>query len=396
MSGAIIIPEFRYDGTSIVPRVSGRSLEMGDINAAATSANTIGTAGQTTFLGDGSSLTGVSPSIGDTITGSADQRVLFTNGTTLAQDALFLYDDSANTLRVGTSGTVNNNNSILSKVLAAEGVVSTIQLGSTTIQYEVANERGIVEMFKSSGVGNTYPDFQMLLTEASGVTSQIPFNVEQTASLIVLNEFDGSNVMDVQIQNGAGTSIVHVDSANLNVGVGTTTPDASAKLDVVSTTQGSRPAGTMTAAQASAIASPVDGLMVRVSDRGGKLFVYDGTNSQFESVETITLCFSENGAEDGSQLRYGFAANAAIGYIAPYAGTIKEVTALGTGGNATKQFDIEINEVLDTSFNLVASEYVNTNQNVTFASSDKLGVFCSAVGGSVTNPTVTLHVKWII
>lgn len=350
--------------------------------------------------GDGSGLTNLpsSMAIGDTITGSADQRVLFTNGTTLAQDSVFLYDDSANTLLVGSSGVgpVANGNSVTTGVLQAVSVVSTIQLGSTTIQYEVANERGIVEMFKSSGVGNTYPDFQMLLTEASGVTSQIPFNVEQTASLIVLNEFDGSNVMDVQIQNGAGTSIVHVDSANLNVGVGTTTPDASAKLDVVSTTQGSRPAGTMTAAQASAIASPVDGLMVRVSDRGGKLFVYDGTNSQFESVETITLCFSENGAEDGSQLRYGFAANAAIGYIAPYAGTIKEVTALGTGGNATKQFDIEINEVLDTSFNLVASEYVNTNQNVTFASSDKLGVFCSAVGGSVTNPTVTLHVKWII
>lgn len=153
----------------------------------------------------------------------------------------------------------------------------------------------------------------------------------------------------------------------------------------------------MTTAQALAIASPVDGLMVFITDFGtGKWFQYCDTNSQFESIESINLTFSENGSEDGSQLRLGFAAGGAVGYIAPYAGTIKEVSALSTAGNATKQFDLEINEVLDTSFNLVGNEYTNTNQNVTFAADDKIGVFVSAVGGATTDPICNLHIKWIL
>lgn len=55
---------------------------------------------------------------------------------------------------------------------------------------------------------------------------------------------------------------------NRRVGIGTTAPDASAKLDITSTTQGFLPPR-MTAAQAGAIASPAEGLMVYVTDTGG-------------------------------------------------------------------------------------------------------------------------------
>jgi len=62
------------------------------------------------------------------------------------------------------------------------------------------------------------------------------------------------------------------------VGIGTTTPNASAALDVTSTTQGFLPPR-MTKAQLEAIASPVEGLMVYCTDCVPKtLYVFDAFN----------------------------------------------------------------------------------------------------------------------
>jgi len=62
------------------------------------------------------------------------------------------------------------------------------------------------------------------------------------------------------------------------VGIGTTTPDASAALDVTSTTQGFLPPR-MTKVQLEAIASPVEGLMVYCTDCVPKtLYVFDAFN----------------------------------------------------------------------------------------------------------------------
>jgi len=53
-----------------------------------------------------------------------------------------------------------------------------------------------------------------------------------------------------------------------NVGIGTTSPVASAKLEVSSTTSGFLPPR-MTATQASAISTPAQGLLLFVSDTNG-------------------------------------------------------------------------------------------------------------------------------
>jgi uncharacterized protein (TIGR02145 family) len=65
---------------------------------------------------------------------------------------------------------------------------------------------------------------------------------------------------------------------NAQVGIGTTTPNASAVLDVTSTTQGLLPPR-MTQAQRNAIVSPAAGLMVWCTNCGtaGELQVYNGT-----------------------------------------------------------------------------------------------------------------------
>lgn len=61
------------------------------------------------------------------------------------------------------------------------------------------------------------------------------------------------------------------------VGIGTTTPDASAKLDVTSTTKGFLPPR-MLANERAAIASPAEGLMVYQTDGNKGLYYYNGTN----------------------------------------------------------------------------------------------------------------------
>jgi len=63
-------------------------------------------------------------------------------------------------------------------------------------------------------------------------------------------------------------------SANAQLGVGTATPNASAQLDVTSTTKGFLPPR-MTAAQRDAISSPIAGLMIYCSDCGEPEF-YNG------------------------------------------------------------------------------------------------------------------------
>jgi len=64
------------------------------------------------------------------------------------------------------------------------------------------------------------------------------------------------------------TEIITVYGTNTNVGIGTTTPVASAKLQISSTTSGFLPP-VMTATQASAISSPAQGLMLFVTDTNG-------------------------------------------------------------------------------------------------------------------------------
>lgn len=64
------------------------------------------------------------------------------------------------------------------------------------------------------------------------------------------------------------TDIMSVYGTNSNVGIGTTTPVASASLEISSTTKGFLPPR-MTATQASAIASPAKSLIVYVTDTNG-------------------------------------------------------------------------------------------------------------------------------
>lgn len=72
-----------------------------------------------------------------------------------------------------------------------------------------------------------------------------------------------------------------------NVGIGTSTPNDSALLDITSTTKGLLPPR-MTTAQINAISSPADGLTVYNTDLSTLCF-YDGTNLQWRKVSHTAM-----------------------------------------------------------------------------------------------------------
>jgi hypothetical protein len=89
---------------------------------------------------------------------------------------------------------------------------------------------------------------------------------------------DNAFGLDVlQLEANSAANVLYINAAG-SLGVNTSTPDASAQVDISSTTKGFLPPR-MTEAQLSAIPSPANGLMVyNTSD--GKLYVFlEGSNT---------------------------------------------------------------------------------------------------------------------
>jgi hypothetical protein len=85
---------------------------------------------------------------------------------------------------------------------------------------------------------------------------------------------DTSADVDIRMESDGDANNFFSDGGNNNVGIGTGTPDASAKLHVVSTTKGAVSRPTQTAAQTAAISSPIEGLRAYNTDTQHEL-VYD-------------------------------------------------------------------------------------------------------------------------
>jgi len=91
---------------------------------------------------------------------------------------------------------------------------------------------------------------------------------------VVINE-TGADA-DTRIESDTDANNFFSDGGNNNVGFGTGTPDASLKIDVVSTSKAARPAPSMTTTQRDAISSPVEGALAYLNDQNDFSFYVGG------------------------------------------------------------------------------------------------------------------------
>ena len=157
-------------------------------------------------------------------------------------------------------------------------------------------------------------------------------------------------------------SVVGSLSVNAQVGVGTSTPDAAAALDVSSTTQGLLPPR-MTAAQRNSISNPPAGLMLWCSDCGanGELNVFNGT--AFTAIDGSAAAFPLPGIGD-------VRANGVVFWVDPnnpYQGLVCSFTDVGnyTWGCSSTDIPSVANVPFPPAYTDVGARIGDGNSNTT-------------------------------
>ncbi len=209
------------------------------------------------------------------------------------------------------------------------------------------------------GIGTNTPQFKLDVNGRMRIMSGGDIN--NTAGTWLNNTNNTAQPAFIGMQNNdqvgfygntSGWSFV-MNTITGNMGMGTLAPDASAQLDVSSTTKGFLPPR-MTATQRDAIISPVHGLVIYCTDcGGGEILVYNifGWHNLLGNLPTGPLSLGEN--YGGGKIAYflqpgdpGYIVGQTHGLIAATTDasvstwgcsgtTIPDGTALGTGNQNT-------------------------------------------------------------
>ena len=253
-----------YPAGTEVAKISSTGL---DVTGAATVSTTLGVTGVATF----SAGTAALPAI--TTTGDTNTGIFFP-----AADTIAFTEGGAEAMRINSSGNVGiGNTSPTSKLDVTSGT------GYSNISYKATGGfavrgDGRVDIGGTTGI-NAY--LSIFKTTASSITdyinlggdSRLGFNIGGSSTAVNFSAIGSSGIINFG-NTGILTTQLSLDTATGNVGVNTT-PNASAILDVQSTTKGVRMPN-MTTTQKNAIASPAAGLMV-FDTTLAKLAVYSGT-----------------------------------------------------------------------------------------------------------------------
>ncbi|MFC4263742.1 hypothetical protein ACFOWM_12675 [Ferruginibacter yonginensis] len=178
-----------------------------------------------------------------------------------------------------SSAATNNFNVVIYNATATS--VNTASIVSTTT-------------FSSTAISTSPGWYSMPITTATPLIAGNYYavvinNASTSNTLIYEYETTGSYANGTYVFNVSGFTPLSISASSdiafrtyvtppaplSNVGIGTPTPNASAKLDVSSTTQGML-VPRMTAAQRTAIASPATGLMVYQTDAPAGFYFYNG------------------------------------------------------------------------------------------------------------------------
>jgi hypothetical protein len=216
------------------------------------SATNIKTINGASLLGSGDIIAGGTPS-------GVAGAIQFTNGSAFASDAANLFwDDTNNRLGVGTNAP--------SATGHFKGSGATLATTSLLVQNSVDTS-----IFQVRDDGNI-AIFQNRIFDGSNIEKSFYIsgntNIVSNFQSVSLRVFDGASY-------ASGLEVVG-SNAESRVGIGTTAPNASAKLQIDSTTKGVL-FPRMTNAQRSNISSPAVGLMVYCTDAVEGLYINKST-----------------------------------------------------------------------------------------------------------------------
>jgi hypothetical protein len=180
------------------------------------------------------------------------------------------------------------------------------------------------------------------------------------------------------------------------VGIGTTTPEASAQLDVMSTTKGLLPPR-LTYAQKTAIASPVAGLLIWCLDcaTNGEMQIFNGTT--WTNISGTTASFGKPGAPT-SPVATASDLQASVAFTAPASNGGTDITGytvtsspggLTATGESSPLIVPGLTNGTSYTFTVVATNAVGNS----VASSASSAVIPKTVPGAPTSPIATANYK---
>lgn len=251
--------------------------------------------------------------------GSSDTQVIFNDGGVAAGATVLTWNKTA--LRLSLTGTVTNSVVNLAAFQIAQTITNNaanmalIGVRTSTLNgsgsgacgldlanYTFAPSASVAIVRSINSNPNIAPPTGVTITDAVGTQLAMSFidvlgavtnsTYLRFISPGILGALKPTNNHAIRIQNQGSSGItasyaIRIDaqsgsasnyaftSLGTRHGFGTETPDATAIVDVVSTTQGARPAPSMTTTQRDAITSPATGLQI-YNTTSGRLNFYDG------------------------------------------------------------------------------------------------------------------------
>jgi hypothetical protein len=182
------------------------------------------------------------------------------------------YQDAANIAGDLRAGSINN--TPIGATTSSTGAFSTLSATGVTTVQAGTDALPAITPTGDPNTGIFFPAADQVGIATNGV-ERVEFGNTET----VFN--DGGLNLDFRVEGDTDANLLFVDASADAIGIGTASPNASALLDVQSTTKGVRMPN-MTTTQKNAIVSPAAGLMV-FDTTLSKLSVYSGL-----AWETIT------------------------------------------------------------------------------------------------------------
>ena len=325
----------RYNTTTLQSEVNNgtawrRIIDLPDLTPTDGSIPIYTTGWTTSTLADAGILTG---------SGVVGQVAFWSSDSTFTGDNSFFWDNTNKRLGIGTAspqtqlhieGSSGVNSRYVRTTASTTGSLGQLNFFNGTTQSALieaigggANDAGELDFYTKPSGGSIALRSTILSNGNFGINVTSP-----TARLQVQGTTSDVNQSAFLAQNSATTALMQVRNDGA-VSIGTTSPEATAVLDVSSTTRGFLPPR-MTTIQRNAISSPANGLVVYDTDLND-LFIYESNRWVAAApVEVMIIAASD----ETSNLTVG---NAKVTFRAPYALTITNVkidvnTAPGSTG----------------------------------------------------------------